>query len=162
MLSVNTDDQVWQSRVGGFRKSVTTPAVLRRMKKRLSFEIRRDLYLSLVVPRFNYCSETWHFCSKVATDKLGKINERDIGFVLKDKHTSTLKVARRTYLCARWLCQVFESRFSAGMINRFPLWFLASLIKNDWTLKKRYLLSCRYKIVWDIGIYLKPHFYKKC
>ena len=42
------------------------------------------------------------------------------------------------------------------------LWILASLIKNGRTLRKCYLFSYRYKNVWDIGICLKPHFYKKC
>ena len=45
--------------------------------------------------------------------------------------------------------------------NRF-LWFLASLIKNGQTLRNCYLFSCRFKNVWNIGICLKPHFYKKC
>ena len=35
-----------------------------------------------------------------------------------------------------------ESRFSAGTINRF-LSFLASLIKNDGTLRIYYLFSCK-------------------
>ena len=45
--------------------------------------------------------------------------------------------------------------------NRF-LWFLAPLIKNGATLRKWYLFSCRFKNVWDIGIFLKPSFYKNC
>ena len=51
--------------------------------------------------------------------------------------------------------------FRQEWFNRFP-WFLASLITNGRTLRKCYLFSCRYKNVWDIGIRLKPHFYKKC
>ena len=39
--------------------------------------------------------------------------------------------------------------------------FLAFLIKNSETLRKCYLFSCRYKNVWDIGIYLKLHFHEK-
>ena len=42
------------------------------------------------------------------------------------------------------------------------LWFLASLIKNSQTLRNCYLFSCRYKNLWDIGMRLKPHVYKKC
>ena len=65
------------------------------MEKMLPFEIRRDFYLSYIVPHFNYCSETWHFCSKSATDKLEKINERAIRFVFRDKHTSYKELLRR-------------------------------------------------------------------
>ena len=43
--------------------------------------------------------------------------------------------------------------FRQERFNR-SLWFLASL-------RKCYLFSCKNKNVWDIGIYLKPHFYKK-
>ena len=42
----------------------------------MSGEIRRVLYFSFIVAHFNYCSETWHFCSKGAIEKLEKINER--------------------------------------------------------------------------------------
>ena len=44
------------------------------------------------------------------------------------------------------VCYKFESRFSAGKINwnRF-LRVLATLIKNNGTLREHYRLSCRYK-----------------
>ena len=60
-------------------------AVLKRMKKMLPFERRRDLYIACILPHFNYCSETWIFCSKSAADKLEKLNERAIRFVFRDK-----------------------------------------------------------------------------
>ena len=58
------------------RKVSQQIAVLKRMKKMLSFETRRDLYLAFILPHFNYCSETWNFCSKSAADKLERLNER--------------------------------------------------------------------------------------
>ena len=54
----------------------------------LPFETRRDLYLAFILPHFNYCSETWNFCSKSAADKLERLNERAIRFVFRDKYTS--------------------------------------------------------------------------
>ena len=65
-----------------------------------------------------------------------------------------------TYLCAA-LVIFLKPVFRQEWFNRFP-WFLAPLIKGGRTLRKRYLFSYRYKNVWDIGICLKPHFYKKC
>ena len=56
---------------------------------------------------------------------------------------------------------VFESRVSAGMIQPISM-VLASLLTSGRTLRKCYLFSCRYKNVSDIGIRLKPNFYKKC
>lgn len=59
------------------------------------------------------------------------------------------------------VCYKFESRFSAGKINgnRF-LRVLATLIKNNGTLRELYRFSCTYKNVWDIGVYLKSRFSK--
>ena len=63
-------------------------AVLRRMKKILPFETRMKLYQSFIVPHFNYCAETWNFCSKGATTKLEKLNERALRFVYRDYSSS--------------------------------------------------------------------------
>ena len=62
------------------------------------------------------------------------------------------------FICA--LVMFLNRVFRQERFNRF-LWFLASLIKNSRTLRNCYLFSCRYKNVWDIGICLKPQFYKK-
>ena len=54
-------------------------ALLRRMKEMLPFETRMKLYQS-----FNYCARQWNhwnFCSKGATTKLEKLNERALRFV---------------------------------------------------------------------------------
>ena len=58
------------------------------MKKMLPFETRRDLYLAFILPHFNYCTETWNFCSKSATYKLERLNEHAIRFVFRDMYTS--------------------------------------------------------------------------
>ena len=36
-------------------------------------------------PHFDNVSDVWYFCSKTASDKLEKVNERALHFVLKDK-----------------------------------------------------------------------------
>ena len=74
------------------RKVSQQIAVLKRMKKMLPFETRRDLYLAFILPHFKYCSETWNFCSKSAADKLERLNERAIRFVFRDKYTSYSKL----------------------------------------------------------------------
>ena len=62
--------------------------VLKRMKKILPFDTRMSLYRAFIVPYFNYYAETWHFCSKRASDKLEKINERALRFVYRDNNSS--------------------------------------------------------------------------
>ena len=54
----------------------------------LPFETRMKLYQSFIVPHFNYCAETWNFCSKGATTKLEKLNERALRFVYRDYSSS--------------------------------------------------------------------------
>ena len=46
------------------------------------------LYQSFIVPHFNYCAESWNFCSKGATTKLEKLNERALRFVYRDYSSS--------------------------------------------------------------------------
>ena len=54
----------------------------------LPFETRMKLYQSFLVPHFNYCAETWNFCSKGATTKVEKLNERALRFVYRDHGSS--------------------------------------------------------------------------
>ena len=61
--------------------------VLSRIKKMLPLQIRKQLYQSFIVPHFNYCSESWHFCGKRLSDKLEKLNERALRFVYRDYST---------------------------------------------------------------------------
>ena len=60
-------------------------AVLNRMKKLLPLKLREKLYRAFIAPHFNYCGESWHFCSNRLTGKLEKLNERALRFVYQDK-----------------------------------------------------------------------------
>ena len=53
------------------------------------------VYLLFIIPHFNYCSETWHFCNKSATAKLDKMNERALRFVFNEKQTSYCELLNR-------------------------------------------------------------------
>ena len=59
--------------------------VLKRMKKLLLLKLREKLYGAFIAPHFNYCAESWHFCSNRLTGKLENLNERAIRFVYQDK-----------------------------------------------------------------------------
>ena len=58
---------------------------LKRMKKLLLLKLREKLYGAFIAPHFNYCVESWHFCSNRLTGKLKNLNERAIRFVYQDK-----------------------------------------------------------------------------
>lgn len=62
--------------------------VLNRLKKILPFELRLDINRAFIAPHFNYCSESWHHCSKRGCAKLEKTNERALRFVNHDKSTA--------------------------------------------------------------------------
>ena len=41
--------------------------------------------IKFIAPHFNYCAESWHFCSNHVTGKLKKLNEQALRFVYQDK-----------------------------------------------------------------------------
>lgn len=60
MLGITIDNKLkFDNHVAKICRKVSQQiAVLKRMKKMLPFETRRDLYLAFILPHFNYCSET--------------------------------------------------------------------------------------------------------
>ena len=46
-------------------------AVLKRMRNILPFDIRKNIYISFIVPEFDYRAQTWHFyCNKISAKKV--------------------------------------------------------------------------------------------
>ena len=90
MLGVTVDDKMkFEKHIAKvYRKISQQVTVLKRMKKMLPLETRKRLYRAFIIPHFNYCSETWHFCSKNDIVKLEKANERVLWFVFNEKQTS--------------------------------------------------------------------------
>ena len=67
------------------RKVSQQIAVLKRTKKLLPLKLWEKLYRTFIAPHFNYCAESWHFCSNRLTGKLKKLNEEALRFVYQDK-----------------------------------------------------------------------------
>ena len=89
VLGITIDDKLkFEKHVAKVCRKVSQQvAILKRMKKMLPFETRKNIYFAFILPHFNYCSETWHFCSKSASVKLEKVNERTLRFVFNEKQT---------------------------------------------------------------------------
>ena len=87
LLGVTVDDKLkFESQIKKIcRKVSQQTAVLKRMKKLLPLKLREKLYRAFISPHFNYCAESWHFCSNRLTGKLEKLNERALHFVYQDK-----------------------------------------------------------------------------
>ena len=69
------------------------------MRNILAFDIRKNIYVSFIVPNFDYCAQTWHFyCNKVSAKKPEKVNERAVRFFLE---TNTLHMKNLLKLLGR-------------------------------------------------------------
>ena len=83
MLGVAVDDKMkFERHIGNLCRKVSEQIAV------LEFESRKCLYLRFIIPHFNFCSETWHFCNKNITAKLEKVNERALRFVFNAKQIS--------------------------------------------------------------------------
>ena len=72
------------------------------------------LYEAFITPHFNYCSESWLFCSKRATEKLEKLNERSLRFVWHDHSSSNqtlLSKSGQTTLANQRLSKILSTVF---------------------------------------------------
>lgn len=88
MLGVTIDDKLeFQKQVAKEKLLSKLPYSIKRMKKMLSFETRKNIYFAYIFPHFNYCSDSWHFCSKSAGAKLEKVNEFALRFVFNETQT---------------------------------------------------------------------------
>jgi hypothetical protein len=59
--------------------------VMYRFKGIFNLEERSKMYNTFILSNFNYCPIVWHFCGKVSTKKIEKIQERALRFMLNDK-----------------------------------------------------------------------------
>ena len=87
LLGVTIDDKLkFERQIKVICRKVSQQiAVLKRMKKLLPLKLWEKLYRAFIAPHFNYCVESWHFCSNRLTGKLENLNERAIRFVYQDK-----------------------------------------------------------------------------
>ena len=65
-------------------------SALQRLTGLVDYPSRKAIYTSFILSNFNYCPLVWFFTSRESINKLDKIQERALRFVLKD-HTSNYK-----------------------------------------------------------------------
>ena len=72
--------------------------------------------LGFIIPHFNYCSETWHFCNKKITAKPEKVNEHALRLVFNEKQMSYCELLDKIGLpslanqrLAKIVCTVFKA-----------------------------------------------------
>ena len=65
-------------------------SALQRLTGLVDYPSRKAIYTSFIASNFNYCPLVWFFTSRESIDKIDKIQERALRFVLKD-HISDYK-----------------------------------------------------------------------
>ena len=65
-------------------------SALQRLTGLVDYPSRKPIYTSFIASNFNYCPLVWFFTSRESIDKIDKIQERALLFVLKD-HISNYK-----------------------------------------------------------------------
>ena len=65
-------------------------SALQRLTGLVDYPSRKAIYTSFIASNFNYCPLVWFFTSRESIDKIDKIQERALWFVLKD-HISNYK-----------------------------------------------------------------------
>ena len=58
--------------------------VLNRFKHILSFSTKIRIDRAFIMPHFTYCSSVWHSCLKEDSDRLKRLHERALRYVLND------------------------------------------------------------------------------
>ena len=70
------------------KKASRQLGVLKRIGRFLTKQGRMIIYKSFILSNFNYCPIVWHFCSKRSSQKMERIQERALRFVLDDYESS--------------------------------------------------------------------------
>ena len=59
-------------------------AVLKRIGKVLTKQVKLMIYKSFIMSNFNQCPIAWHFCNQSSVNKMEKIQERALRFICDD------------------------------------------------------------------------------
>ena len=63
-------------------------SALQRLTGLVDYQSRKAIYTSFIASNFNYCPLVWFFTSRESINKIDKIQERALRFVLKDPTSS--------------------------------------------------------------------------
>ena len=86
LLGVDIDNRLsFHSRINNLcRKASSQINALKRLSSFVGMTDKTTLMKSFILSNFNYCPLIWHFCSKIDTDKMEKIQKRGLRMVLDD------------------------------------------------------------------------------
>jgi hypothetical protein len=71
-----------------YKKAVQQLNILKRIGKNLSKLNRLTIFHTFILPNFNFCPLSWHFCSEKNTKMIERVQERALRFVYFDNTSS--------------------------------------------------------------------------
>ena len=97
LLGVSIDNkQKFDKQIANVTRKVSQHlAVVKRLRNILPLDMPKNVYQSFIASHFDYSSDVWHFYTKTASDRLEKVNERSLCFVLKDKSSSYTELLKK-------------------------------------------------------------------
>ena len=72
-------------------------SVLRRFSTILSQKEKMQIFNAFILSNFNYCPLVWHLCGQTDTNKMERIQERALRFVLNDHNSSYYDLLQRAH-----------------------------------------------------------------
>ena len=90
LLGIKIDEQfTFNSHVSNLcQKTIRQVNAPCRLRNVASKESKFMMYKTYILSNFNYCSTIWHYCGKIPTIKIEKLNRRALRIVLNN-NTST-------------------------------------------------------------------------
>lgn len=119
---------------------------LGRIAKHLTIEGRKAIYHAFIMSNFNFCPLVWHFCSKMNTKKLEKVNYRALRFVFQD-----FNVSYEELLLKMKSCNLEVQRLRLVAIETFKILNgIGPAYLNDFITEKQNVYTFRYNRILEI------------
>ena len=123
-------------------------SALQRLTGLLDYPSRKAIYTSFIASNFNYCPLLWFFTSRESIDKLDKIQERALRFVLKDHISDYCPACRTTLVATRFRVAVICPIIQVPHCIRVFFYFVWFVFIND--IFQFYYELCTYCNILDI------------
>ncbi len=100
-LGIMIDETLsWNAQVDQITKKVNSGlSILKRLRDILDYQTLIKIYLSIIQPHFDYCSQIWGCLGKVLSDKLQKLQNRAFRIITRENYdTRTIDVLNKVGL----------------------------------------------------------------
>ena len=122
------------------KKASQRIGLLMRLRNLIPTKVKLVLFKSAILLYLTYCHLVWHFCKSSDARKLERLQERELGAVYSDKHTSCSQFLKRAELptllnrrlqdicilmykvkhklCPTYICNIFNDHNSSYFLRQ--------------------------------------------